>query len=179
MCNQLKIIMNMVFRALLLIITLVSPLVNKAGQRAPSQEEVIRNIVFMRSEGLSMTLLLLDRSQGSSLMDIGNRVKSYYEWTQEETLNLCKGKQLNLSSDQFDLLYSRLQKGLLSGGEKTEYDYLKIYDDHITKNIAYYMNLLKERKYDEVTYFSLRALPELFNIQKEVKTLLQRVDPNK
>lgn len=169
----------MVFRALLLIITLVSPLLNKAGQQALSQEEVIRNIVFMRSEGLSMTLLLLDRSKDRSVLHVGNRVKSYYQWTQEETLNLCKGKKLNMSSDQFDLLYSRLQNGLIRGGEKTEYDYLKIYDDHITKNIAYYMSLLKERKYDDVTYFSLIALPELFNIQQELKMLLQKVEKKK
>ncbi len=169
----------MVFRALLLIIMVFSSFVNKAGQRAPSQEEVIRNIVFMRSEGLSMTLLLLDSSEDRILLDIGNRVKSYYEWTQEETLNLCKGKHLNLSSDQFDLLYSRLQKSLVSGGKKSQYDYLQIYNDHITKNIAYYMNLLKDRKYDEVTYFSLKALPELFNIQQEVKLLLQKVESKK
>jgi hypothetical protein len=137
-----------------------------------SQEEVIlTNIVFMRTEGLVMTQLLEQKSKNKKVLAICKRARRYYIQTQPTLLEVLKGKMLALDARQFEDISKEAEKKFDKYSVKNEGQWVRLYQDHIQNAIRTYSLLLQERKWASVTYFSFLALPELINLQEEVKKL--------
>lgn len=164
----------MYVQALLLLLLFIVPLPRTEAQSDAREHEVLRTLVFMRTEGLGMIELLSTHSKNKNTLELCHRIKRYYTETQPATVELCQGKDLRLSEEEVDLILGSLEKGFENYDAKKENDYLQLCEEHINKSIAFYTQLVQDRKWENLTYFSFTALPELFNLQQEIRKLTKR-----
>lgn len=130
-------------------------------------ESTLRNIVFMRTEGLVMTQLMEQHSKDKQMLSLCKRIKSYYKNTQPILLDIVKGETLDLEKSQFDAIWKAGTASFANYNEKTEKDMNLMFEEHINASVNAYTALLKEGLEDDVTYFSFRALPGLVNLAEE------------
>lgn len=132
------------------------------------QDETLRTIVFVRTEGLLLIQLLQQHTKDKKLLGLCKRIIHYYKETQSDLLKACKGKDLQLSKQQFEYIQKDLQTQLLTNGMLNDSICMVYFREHISKSIQMYSLILKEGKGDDISYFSFRALPQLLNINEEL-----------
>src|SRR5690606_41826069 len=103
--------------------------------------------------------------------DIWILIKAYYEHTQPAMLELCKGKNLQLSERELHVILEYLEKNFETYSSEKEQEYLQLCEEHINKSIQVYTSLVQDRKWESVSYFSFQALPELFNLKQELRKI--------
>ncbi|MDR2283611.1 MAG: hypothetical protein LBE37_10395, partial [Sphingobacterium sp.] len=128
----------MYIQAFVLFFLFIVPIPRSEAQNEQVESRVLRNIVFMRTEGLGMVELFHSHSKDKKIRELCNRIKSYYTATQPDAVALCAGKNLQLDQAEFELLYGRLQKGFEGYDVQREGAYLEICEGHINKSIAFY-----------------------------------------
>ncbi|ERJ57291.1 hypothetical protein [Sphingobacterium paucimobilis] len=159
----------MYIQAFVLFFLFIVPIPRTEAQNEQVEGRVIRNIVFMRTEGLGMAELFYSHSKDKKIRELCSRIKSYYTATQPDAVELCTGKNLQLAESEFELLYGRLQKGFEGYDSQKEGAYLEVCEDHINKSITFYTQLVQDAASEDISYFSFKALPELFNLQQEIR----------
>ncbi|TDQ80005.1 hypothetical protein [Sphingobacterium yanglingense] len=164
----------MYIQAFVLFFLFIVPIPRSEAQNEEVENSVIRNIVFMRTEGLGMAELFYNHSKDKKIRELCSRIKSYYTATQPDAVALCSGKDLQLAEAEFELLYGRLQKGFEGYDAKKEGAYLEVCEEHINKSIAFYTQLVQDGAWEDISYFSFKALPELFNLQQEMRKLKKK-----
>lgn len=155
----------------LLLLFFMSSLPVSEAQSDVRESEVLRGIVFMRTEGLGMIELFYKHSRNKPVRDICLRIKAYYEQTQPAMLELCKGKNLQLSERELHVILEYLEKNFETYSSEKEQEYLQLCEEHINKSIQVYTSLVQDRKWESVSYFSFQALPELFNLKQELRKI--------
>ena len=140
-------------------------------QQVSQEETVLINIVFMRTEGLLMTQLLEQKSKNKNIVAICKRAKNYYVHTQPILVEVIKGKALPLDQYQFEEISKEAEKRFENYNDKNESEWIRMYQDHIQNSLRTYSLLLQGREWSSVTYFSFQALPELINIDQELKKI--------
>jgi len=136
-----------------------------------TQNDILRDIVFIRVQGLGMAELFYDNTSSESIKQICIRLKSYYKDTQSAMLVLCNGKDLKLSSTDADIILGDLKKGLETNNLHKEQDYLLLCEAHINSSISFYVTLAKQEYWNDIAHFSFLALPELFNLKQEISKI--------
>lgn len=164
----------MYFQILAVLCFFISPVSRGAAQNDVRELQVVRNIVFMRTEGLGMIELLAKHCSDKQIQNVCARVKKYYVDTQPAMLELCKGMDLQLSKDDMASILETLEKGFENYDPTRNLDYLKICEEHVNRSIKIYASLAKEDRWNHVTYFSFKALPELFNLQQEIRKIKRK-----
>ncbi|SKB39210.1 hypothetical protein SAMN05660841_00225 [Sphingobacterium nematocida] len=164
--------MNIEVWALLFLFIIPTP--RSEAQSDPRENEVLRTIVFMRTEGLGMIDLLNQHTHNKEVKALCVRMKTYYVETQPETVELCRGKDLQLDEKDVDLLLSRLKKGFENYKPERDSDYLLLFEEHINKSIQLYAEIVQEQRWENISHFSFTALPELFNLQQEIRKLKKK-----
>lgn len=165
---------GMYFHIITLFYFVISPLAMGAAQNDLRELKVVRNIVFMRTEGLAMVELLAKHCSDKRIQKICNRSTKYYKDTQPVLLELCKGMDLKLSKEDMESLFELLENGFKNYDHTRELDYLLIYEEHVNRSIKIYAELAKENRWDQLAYFSLKALPELFNLKQEMRKIIKK-----
>ncbi|AIM37131.1 hypothetical protein ACFX5U_09870 [Sphingobacterium sp. SG20118] len=141
------------------------------SQQGTTEESMLRNIVFMRTEGLIMTQFMEKYSKDKKILMLCNSAKDYYEKTQPTLLEVVKGKSLDLDKGQFEQIWKAAQKSFETYDVKNQAIWNSLYEEHVQASIRAYMMLLQEREWPDVTYFALEALPGLINLQEEFTKL--------
>ena len=157
-----------------LLFLFIIPMPRSEAQSDPREYDVLRTIVFMRTEGLGMIDLLHSHSHNKEIKALCLRMKSYYTETQAGAVELCKGKDLQLSEKDVDVLLDRWKKGFENYNVERESDYLQLFEEHINKSIQLYAELVQEQRWEDITHFSFKALPELFNLQQKIRKIKKR-----
>lgn len=127
-------------------------------------ENTLRDIVFMRTEGLVMTQLMEKHTKNKEMLLLCKRVKEYYQKTQPILLEIVKGKTLDLDEEQFVQIWKAGEKAFQNYDEKTQKEWNSLFATHINACVQAYTQLLQERQDDDISYFSFQALPELVNL---------------
>lgn len=159
----------MYIQAFILFFLFIVPIPRSEAQHEQVESRVLRNIVFMRTEGLGMVELFYNYSKDKRIRALCGRIKSYYRSTQAEAVDLCAGKDLQLSEAEFEMILGRLRRGFERYDSQKEGAYLQICEEHINKSIALYTQLIQDGSWEDISYFSFKALPELFNLQQEIR----------
>jgi hypothetical protein len=134
-------------------------------------EHTLRDIVFMRTEGLVMAQLMEKHSKNKEILLLCKRIKSYYKDTQPILLEIIKGKTIDLDDSQFEQIWNAGEKSFAYYSEESASKWNKLFLEHINACVNAYTQLLRERQDDDIAYFTFRALPELVNLAKTYKTL--------
>lgn len=156
---------------LLCYILLLSQPCSNQVQRISEEESALRDIVFMRTEGLLMTQMLEKNSKNKDVLKICKQVKVYYKQTQPQLLAVTQGKDLKLDESQFATIAKEVEKKFENYNVNREDKWIDMYKLHIHNSIRVYSLFLQRREWVSVTYFSFKALPELINLELEFNKL--------
>ncbi|UIR57364.1 hypothetical protein LZQ00_05980 [Sphingobacterium sp. SRCM116780] len=140
-------------------------------QQQQKKETVLRDIVFMRTEGLIMTQMMEKHSKNKNMLAICKRAKSYYTSTQPMLLEITKGKALDLDKRQFEQIWKEAEKSFQKYTIKNEDEWNRMYEGHIHACIRAYSLLVQEQQWPDIAYFSFHALPGLINLEEAFKQL--------
>ncbi|UPZ35375.1 hypothetical protein MUB18_14795 [Sphingobacterium sp. PCS056] len=136
-----------------------------------NDENTLRDIVFMRTEGLVMTQLMEKHTTDKQMLLLCKRIKDYYKTTQPILLEIVKGKTLQLDQRQFDQIWKAGEKSFENYNEKNKKQWKLLFEQHIHACVQAYTKLLQERQDDDISYFSFQALPELVNLADACKQM--------
>lgn len=154
-----------------LLILLVAPFFSPEGQPYTQESDVLRTIIFMRTEGLGTAELFEVNTRNKNNRVLCQRMKSYYSNTQPALIEICRGKDLQLSDKDVEVLLSRLKRSFEGYKDEKENDYLLLCEAHVNKSIQLYTKLVQDHRWEHISYFSFIALPELFNLKQEIRKL--------
>lgn len=157
-----------------LIFLFIVPVSGPEAQINMQEADVLRTIVFVRTEGLGMTELFYAHTRNKKIRTLCQRMKSYYINTQPVIIEICRGKDLKLVEKDLELILDDLKKDFLGYKVEKENDYLLMCEEHVNKSIQLYTKLVQEQQWEDISYFSFEALPELFNLQQEIRKLRVR-----
>nr|WP_315395312.1 hypothetical protein [uncultured Sphingobacterium sp.] len=134
-------------------------------------EHILRDIVFMRTEGLVMTQLMEKHSKNKDILVLCKQIRNYYKNTQPILVDIIKGKTIDLDQNQFEQIWKAGEKSFLYYSDESESKWNKLFLEHINASVNAYTKLLRERQDDDIAYFTFRALPELVNLAKAYQAL--------
>ena len=138
-----------------------------------TKEEVIRNMVFMRAEGLHFSESLYKHTQNNLIKRVCKRVQKYYNQTQPAFLRLCTAKELGLAEEQVLLIFSRVDSCFKQYAVDREAEFLSQIQELNTRSLSYHAHLLQNRKWEDVAVYSFQVLPELMNLQNDITNLMR------
>lgn len=157
----------------LLVIVSICGLPFSPGQVEVNEINTIREIVFIRTEGLTLAEQVQTTTKDQAVSLFCRLIKDYYKDTQPAMLELCQDKELSLSTTDFDVIYKDIEKRLYVDHHLKDSHYLLLCDEHINRSIAFYTEIAKDGRWEKVSYFSFIALPQLFNIKKELEKIIR------
>lgn len=147
---------------------------NQMSDRAEfTKEDVVRNMVFMRAEGLYFSEKLSNHTQNNLIKRICKRVQKYYSNTQPAFLRLCTAKELGLAEEQVLLIFSRIDSCFQEYTLDREAEFLSQIQELNTRSLSYHAHLLQNRKWEDVAIYSFQALPEIMNLQNDITNLMR------
>lgn len=154
-------------KVFLLFISLLFLPQEKVNKAIYDQEDILRRLVFLRTEELYMIEILEQYTTDPQLKILCKRIKEYYKNTQPYFLKLCQDKNLNLTYEQLSSVINRVNKAFDSYHPSLDKSYLYRSQLYNNQAIEIYMQLIKQPKEVEFLNFSLIALPELINLKEE------------
>lgn len=141
------------------------------AQNNNKDEHILRDIVFMRTEGLVMTQLMEKHSKNKYMLLLCKRIKNYYKDTQPILLEIIKGKTIGVDQSQFEQIWKAGENSFAYYSDESENKWNKLFLEHINASVNAYTKLLQERQDDDIAYFTFRALPGLVNLSNAFETL--------
>ncbi|MFD2594670.1 hypothetical protein [Sphingobacterium griseoflavum] len=141
---------------------------DRSQERASS---TIRQLVLLRTEGLALAEFVEAKSQDSDVIQMGKQLKSYYQQTHPEFLNACAGNKLDLDDSDFDSLWTSISDRFQKSNQSIENTCLYLCEENIKASINLYEEIIQQHEFEEISYFSFIALPDLYNQQEYLNNL--------
>lgn len=148
-------------------------------QNRPQEMDVkqlldINELVVLRTEGLVLTEIVDPKTFDAPLGGLIGDIKAYYQETHPSFLRVCQGQPLVLQYEDFDMIREGIRNQVFTSEAGIEEAIMSLYVANTDRSIEVYERILQESERKDVRRFALRALPGLYNHQKEVHALLRQ-----
>lgn len=132
---------------------------------------VMQELVLLRTEGLALAEFVQSKSADPEVLAMCENLQRYYEETHPEFLQICTGRKIALSNSDFDLLWGKMSERFSAGNHSVETTCLQLCEENIQSSIKLYETLIQKRDWEDISYFSFLALPDLYNQQQDLQRL--------
>jgi len=141
--------------------------------RDQQDDEVVKELIYLRIEGLVLIELLKDSDKTPRAEALHRALTAYYKTTEADFVQLYQTRQLDFSPSEQDEIVKRMELVVEQHNPCAGKECLLLIQKNIRKAIQAYTTIVRERKNDDVAYFSFLALPGLFNLQQELQYMLK------
>lgn len=142
-----------------------------AGHEDERELRIMRELVLLRTEGLALADFVQTKAQDPKVIAMCEELHSYYEETHPEFLQICAGRQISVSDQDFDLLWNKMSERFSIGNTSVEQTCLQLCEENICSSIRLYEEIIQKRDWEDMAYFSFIALPDLYNQQQDLEQL--------
>lgn len=132
---------------------------------------VVNELFLLRTEGMALCEIASASNPSPEVQNACDELNAYYTATQEDFAHLCTGRSIALGAKDFDAIWKNVEGHLLHKDERFEVAFLQLSTDNILRAIALHELILQRHDWEDITYYALKSLPELYNRQTELGRL--------
>lgn len=144
-------------------------------QKEQNERFAINELLLLRTEGFALVELAHTYVDNQEISAMCQRIMAYYKDTHPDFVKLCQGKQIAVGEQDFELLWNKIIDFLENNEQGLEGAFLDLCQDNILRSIALYEIIIQRNDWEDMSYFSFRALPDLYNQQGDLRILSRRV----
>lgn len=141
---------------------------NKDVVRAENELFTINELLLLRTEGLILAERATHYTKNKEIQRMCHRIKNYYRTTHPDFVDLCKDRIIGVEEKDVDQLWIKIDNYLYEQQDNIETAFVNLCNDNILRSIALYEIIITRDDWEDISYFSYQALPELYHQQEEL-----------